>query len=189
MKNKPEDIIELFNSDYEKAVNLLFNNYYADLCKKAYRIVNDKDVAEDIVQDVFFKLWEKKLKIQIDTSLSAYLKRMVFNESISFLRKNKELLEFSDEINQNQFSDEPDYRLNQQELQAVIKEAIKKLPPKCKTVFLLSRMEELSYKEIAEHLGLSVKTVENQMGKALKLLRHSLKDYYLLFLVYFSDKF
>jgi RNA polymerase sigma-70 factor, ECF subfamily len=189
MNEKQIDIIGLFNSDFEKAVSLLFNNYYTELCRKAYCIVNDQDIAEDIVQDVFFKLWEKKSKIQIDTSLSAYLKRMVFNESISFLRKNKEFLEFSDDINQNQISDNPDYNLTQQELHAIISEAIEKLPPKCKTIFLLSRIEKLSYKEIADHLNLSVKTIENQMGKALKILRHSLKNYYLLFLVYFSDNF
>ena len=74
------------NINYE--INDLFNNHYTDLCRKALRVVNDKDISEDILQDVFFKFWQKKENINISTSLIAYLSRMVFNESISCLRKN-----------------------------------------------------------------------------------------------------
>jgi len=186
MKDNSNDIAELFNSDFNKTVEYLFNNYYTTLCRNAYRIVNNKEISEDIVQDVFFKLWDKRDKIVINTSLEAYLNRMVFNESISFLRKNKNFLEFSDEIEQSRTNHEPNNTIEQKELNTIINDAINKLPPRCKTIFLLSRIEGLTYKQIAEQLNISVKTVENQMGKALKFLRKTLKYDYLLFAIYFS---
>ncbi len=182
------NLINLFDKDFDSTVNELFESHYVLLCRKAYRIVNNKDIAEDLVQDVFFKLWENRKKIVIKTSLKAYLNRMVFNESISFLRKNKTVLEFSDEIEHQETVNETESKLGATELKDIINAAIEELPPKCKTIFLLSRMEELSYKQIAMQLGISIKTVENQMGKALKLLRGTLKHYYFLYLFYFSDK-
>jgi len=189
VSDKEEDIVDLFNGDFDKRVGDLFHAHYASLCRKAYRIVNNKQIAEDIVQDVFFKLWERRKEINIRTSLAAYLKRMAFNESISFLRKNKDLLEFSDEIELIENVDEAEKEIDKKELKVIINSAIEKLPPKCKTIFLLSRIEELTYKQIAEQLDISLKTVENHMGKALKILRGSIKNHYFLYLVYFSDKF
>ncbi len=183
-----DNILELFNSNFNNTVENLFNNHYTELCRKAYRIVNNKDLSEDLVQDVFFKLWEKRNQIVINTSLKAYLNRMVFNESISFLRKNKDLLEFSDEIEQKEINEVSAGSLEQKELQVILNSAINTLSPRCKTIFLLSRIEELTYKQIAEQLEISVKTVENQMGKALKTLRKILKYNYILFALYFSDK-
>ena len=116
MKNNSNNISELFNSDFDKTVDSLFNNYYTELCRKAYRIVNNKEISEDIVQDVFFKIWDKKEKIDIKTSLKAYLNRMVFNESISFLRKKKEAFEFSDEIEQAETNTESENKIEQEEL-------------------------------------------------------------------------
>ena len=186
MENNSNNISKLFNLDFDKTVDSLFNNHYTELCRKAYRIVNNKEISEDIVQDVFFKLWDKKEKIDIKTSLKAYLNRMVFNESISFLRKNKETFEFSDVIEQTETNPEPENKIEQEELKSIINSAINELPPRCKTIFLLSRIEALTYKQIAEQLEISVKTVENQMGKALKTLRKTLKYDYLLFVIYFS---
>ena len=186
MKNNLNNIAKLFNTDFDKTVESLFNDYYTILCRKAYRIVNNKEISEDIVQDVFFKLWDRRNKIVITNSLEAYLNRMVFNESISFLRRNKNLLEFSDEIEQSGTNHGPINTIEQKELNTIINDAINKLPPRCKTIFLLSRFEDLTYKQIAEQLNISVKTVENQMGKALKVLRKTLKYDYLLFAIYFS---
>ena len=186
MKNSLDNIIERFNSDFDNTVKRLFNDYYTELCRKAYRIVNNKEISEDIVQDVFFKLWDKRNKIVITKSLGTYLNRMVFNESISFLRKNKSFLEFSDEIEQTATNTESDNKIEHDELKSIINSAINELPARCKTIFLLSRIDELTYKQIAEQLEISVKTVENQMGKALKILRKTLRYDYLLFLIYFS---
>ncbi|MCD4832215.1 MAG: RNA polymerase sigma-70 factor [Bacteroidales bacterium] len=188
MKNSSANVHELFDDDFDKAINQLFNKYYGDLCRKAFRIINNKVISEDIVQDVFFKLWENRKKIQIQTSLKAYLNRMVFNESISYLRKNKELIDFSDEIEiEDVNTNIADKQIEQKELRNIIDSAINKLPPACKTIFLLSRINELSYKQIAEKLDISIKTVENQMGKALRILRQSIKYDFVLFAIYFSD--
>ncbi len=186
MKKISDNINHLFNSDFNETVDSLFNNYYNELCRKAYRIVNNKEISEDIVQDVFFKLWDKKDKIDIKTSLKAYLNRMVFNESISFLRKNKDFFEFSDEFEQTDINNNTDNEIEQQEIESILNSAINELPPRCKTIFLLSRIEELTYKQIAKQLEISVKTVENQMGKALKKLRKRIKYDFLLFAIYFS---
>jgi len=185
MQNNFDNIVERFNSDFDKTVEHLFNDYYTELCRKAYHIVNNKEISEDIVQDVFLKLWDKRNKIVITTSLGAYLNRMVFNESISFLRKNKSFLEFFDEIEQTETNHKPDDKIEEKELKTIINSAINGLPPRCKTIFLLSRTEELTYKQIAEQLDVSIKTVENQMGKALKLLRKTLKYDYVLFMLHF----
>ena len=188
MKNSSANVHELFDDDFDKAINQLFNKYYGDLCRKAFRIINNKVISEDIVQDVFFKLWENRKKILIQTSLKAYLNRMVFNESISYLRKNKELIDFSDEIEiEDVNTNIADKQIEQKELRNIIDSAINKLPPACKTIFLLSRINELSYKQIAEKLDISIKTVENQMGKALRILRQSIKYDFVLFAIYFSD--
>lgn len=188
MKNSSVNVHDLFDDDFDKAINQLFNEYYGDLCRKAFRIINNKVSSEDIVQDVFFKLWENRKKIQIQTSLKAYLNRMVFNESISYLRKNKELINFSDNIEiEDVNTNIADKRVEHKELRKIIDSAINKLPPACKTIFLLSRIDELSYKQIAEKLDISIKTVENQMGKALRILRQSIKYDFVLLAIYFSD--
>lgn len=188
MNNGSQNLQDLFNNNFEEAVDQLFNKYYGDLCRKAFSILNNKVISEDIVQDVFFKLWKNRKKIHIQTSIKAYLNRMVFNESISYLRKNKELIDFSDEfVVEDVDSNFADNKINQKELKSIIDNAINKLPPACKTIFLLSRIDELTYKQIAEKLDLSIKTVENQMGKALRVLRQSIKYDFVLFAIYFSD--
>ena len=188
MENCSGNLHELFDSNFDSAVDQLFKDYYGDLCRKAYRILNNKVISEDIVQDVFFKLWENRKKINIQTSLKAYLNRMVFNESISYLRKNKELIDFSHDTDiEDIHAVIPDEKIEQKDLRNIIDNAISKLPPACKTIFLLSRIDELSYKQIAETLDISVKTVENQMGKALKILRHSIKYDFVLFAFFFTD--
>jgi RNA polymerase sigma-19 factor, ECF subfamily len=188
MKNSSGNLHEFFDNNFDKAVDQLFKDYYGDLCRKAYRILNNKVISEDIVQEVFFKLWENRKKIYIQTSLKAYLNRMVFNESISYLRKNKELIDFSYDADiEDVHSVIPDEKMEQKELKNIIDNAINKLPPACKAIFLLSRIDELSYKQIAEKLEISIKTVENQMGKALKIIRHSIRYDFVLFAIFFTD--
>ncbi len=188
MLNPARNIKQYFNENFEDSVNKLFNDYYVDLCKKAFRIINNKVISEDIVQEVFFKLWMNKDKIIIKTSLKAYLHRMVFNESISYLRKNKEIFSFLEDIEIEDIDENNAEKLMEnKDIKKNIDNAINKLPPACKTIFLLSRIDELSYKQIAEKLDLSVKTVENQMGKALKILRQTITYDFAFFIIYFSD--
>lgn len=151
----------------------LFQVNYKPLCATAYRIVQDRDVAEDIIQDVFLKLWQKKDTLTINSSLKAYLFQTAINQSINYTKKYQNSLsremhfgmETGGDI--NTVSQEMDYK----ETRVRIDAAIKALPAACRTVFVLSRYEHYSYKEIARHLDISVKTVENQMTKALKHLR------------------
>lgn len=147
------------------------------VCQAVYRMVPDGNQAEDIAQEVFIKFWEKRHQLNIQSSIGAYLRRMAVNEGISYLRKQKryEVDELKPGLHDGQDSSMEEFFAGK-ELQKRIQQAIATLPPKCRLVFQLSRQEELSYKEIAQKLDISVKTVENQMGKALKTLRLLLKD-------------
>ena len=143
----------------------------------AYNIVAEDMTAEEAVQEVFLKLWQKRENINIETSVKAYLYRAVHNHCINFMNREKLKEKYQRHVSHST----PDYgrsplsELQAKELYSGILAALKLLPEKCRTVFYLSRQEELSYKEIATQLGISVKTVENQISKALKILRNELK--------------
>lgn len=160
------------------AMRHIFDDQYVNVCRAIFRFVQDPGLTEDLAQDVFVRFWEKRDAIQVDTNLGAYLRRMAVNEALAYLRKKSRYL--ADELplhlpgQQAAAADEP---LATTELAERITEAINALPPRCRVVFQLSRFEEKSYQEIADTLDISIKTVENQMGKALRLLREKLGDY------------
>ncbi len=163
----------------ESSYKELFNSWYTPLCRMIYRIIKNQDQTEDIVQDVYIKLWEKRDSLKINTSLKAYLYRAALNNAYTYLEKNKrypklsiETTDFIIPTHSNTIDD-----LKAAELETKINQTLLLLPPACREVFILSRQEEMSYKEIAETLEISVKTVENQMGKALKTFREELKMY------------
>lgn len=151
----------------------LFQLHYRALCATAYRIVQDKEIAEDIVQDVFHSLWEKRGSLQIDISLKAYLIRSTINRSINYNKKYSNTLsrELHFGMETSIDANTTEQALDFKETSGKVESAIKALPPACRSVFVLSRYEHLSYKEISRELDISVKTVENQMTKALKHLR------------------
>jgi len=162
-----------------KAFETIFRTYYQDLCNYAYQYFHDKDTVEEIVQDLFFKLWSKKETLNIRSSLRSYLYKAVYNNSMLYLReKNARNLvyEIGDDIEQN-LIDEPDIPIQTKELDQIINQTIVSMPPKVRQIFELSRQEGLRYKDIAEKLSISVKTVEANMSKALKLFRENLKKY------------
>ena len=136
-------------------------------------------IAEDIVQDVYLKFWKKHENLKPDLAAKPYLYVAVKNTSLNHIKSAKRNSNVEDEqanvifVNNETAIDKMEF----EELEQKILDAINELPPKCREVFRLSRYEELSYKEIAESLDISVKTVENQMGKALKRLRESLHTY------------
>ena len=182
-KENLSEILEKLQSDDQTILKSLFQEYYLPVCKSIYRFVKDKSTTEDIAQDVFIKFWEKRKKLNITSSVAAYLHRMGINEAISYLRRHKhfeseEVIEYS--VPNNIGSGES--KLLQSELQDNVNKAIDSLPPKCRAIFQLSRYEELTYKEIAIKLDISVKTVENQMGRALRILSIKLRGYLSLFL-------
>lgn len=173
-----KQLIMLFQSNSEKAVEILFNMYYTFLCKRVNRIINNSVMAEDIIQDVFYNFWDKRNKININTSIGSYLNRMALNAAFTYIRKvkNVNLLELNEQIEAScQVSNEGgDEKYMFREMQDKICRIIESLPPKCKLIFTMSRHEEMSNRQIAEHLSISVKTVENQMTKALRIFRTNL---------------
>ncbi len=157
----------------------LFTDHYEGLCRYAYTMVKHQPEAEDIVQRLFITLWEKRFELEILRDAKSYLYRATHNASINAAKRLKRQTGFSAlGVNDPGMAAEQssDVVLSN-ELQEQIDQAIQRLPEKCGEVFRLSRFKELSYKEIAEHLDLSVKTVENHMGKALRMMRSELADY------------
>ena len=179
-----KEILKLLKADDPGTVKQLFYQFYPFLCNTVFRILKDKALAEDLAQDTFFKFWEKRQDINIQTSLKAYLRRMAVNEALYYLRINKKFQkeEGVEPSDIGIATETVEDQLLHQELEDRISAAIKTLPPRCQEVFRLSRFDELSYKEIAAKMDISIKTVENQMGKALKLLRTALKEYMHFFL-------
>lgn len=161
------------------AFEMYFRTYYRPLSQYAYTFLNDKDEAEEVVQNTFLSLWEKRETIEIRTSLKSYLYTMVRNACLNLIKHEKIKLRHAQEqvaIGEYASHAVTDNVLGN-ELEVRIQAAIQKLPEQCRLIFKLSRFEELKYAEIAEQLNLSVKTVENQMGKALRIMREELKDY------------
>lgn len=156
----------------------LFESHYRPVCAAIHRIVGERGVTEDLAQQVFIRFWEKRESINITTSPGAYLHRMAINEALGWLRSKKN--QSHDEITATTpFEPERDAEQNylQGELEDKIRQAVDTLPPRCRAVFQLSRFEEKSYQEIADEMGISKKTVEHQMGKALRVMRELLKSY------------
>lgn len=156
----------------------IFKMHYKMLCNAANKILNDADTAEDVVQDVFVKFWSKRENMNIIHSVKSYLYRATINTSLNYLESNKKIIRLKDtEHSSESLTINSGEELSHKELKNKIDEAIDQLPPKCKVIFVLSRNEGMKYQQIADHLGISVKTVENQMGKALKMLRERLKPF------------
>lgn len=157
----------------------LYLTYFNALHRYAYTMVADKIIAEEMVHQVFWKILERKEGIQIHTSIKAYLYRSVYHECLNYFKHQKIKKAYeSNAVNQEKsYSDHTVNKLQYKELEQKVKVAINGLPEQCRTIFQLSRFEELKYAEIAHQLGLSVKTVETQMSRALKKLRVQLVDY------------
>lgn len=163
----------------KQAFEVVFRTYYALLCRYAKSMVNDSDEAEEVVQNTFYNLWNRRETIEIKGSVKAYLYKAVHNESLNKIKHKKVRQEYAIDYKHNMekaYEDSGKLVLAK-ELRQKIESAMASLPEQCGKVFKLSRLEELKYQEIAEHLNISVKTVEIHMSKALKLMREQLKDY------------
>lgn len=173
-------VIQMVKAQDEQAFEQLFKTYFKSLHAYALTILNNEAVAEEMVQQVFYKLWERKEQLDVHTSVRAYLYRSVHNESLNYLKhhsiKSKHQT-YAMQQQQNSHEHSAGEKLAGRELEQQIRQALNDLPEQCRTIFQLSRYEELKYREIADHLGLSIKTVEAQMGKALRLLRLRLADF------------
>ncbi len=173
-----EDLIALLQTDSDKAIDLIFRQYYKICHLSAIRIVKDEHIAEDLVQEVFLELWKKRGRHVINTALKAYLRRSVVNRSLNYIRDLKIKFDEEDKIPNTSSSEEGALKgLETEELEAKIHHAINGLPERCRVVFTLSRFEDMSYQQIADELNISIKTVENQISKALKILRVAVNPY------------
>lgn len=161
----------------------LFRDYFQPLCAYAFKYTKDFDSAKEIVHTVFVKVWEKRTGIDKDQNIRSYLYTSVYNRCLNHIRDSRKTVEFDDYHKETIGQDDP-ANLEAQELQAKIEAAIQSLPDRCREVFILSRYEELKYAKIAERLEISVKTVEVQISKALKLLREHLADFLTIILIF-----
>lgn len=161
--------------------------YFSRMKRFAKEYVLFDEDAENIVQDVFVLLWEKRDVLEIQVSLAPYLFSLVKNKCFDYLRRKVVVAEFKQELSIKLFALElMDYSFSSdEEIEAIVTEAVNKLPDRCRKIFIKSRVEGMKYREIAKDLNISVNTVENQMSIALKKLRVELKDYLplLLFLL------
>jgi len=167
----------------EIAYTYLVELYYERLCDYASNLARDSFRSEDIVQNVFIRMWQQREKLNFNISIKSYLYKSVYNEFVDQYRKDIAitLLEkkYIEEINSNI---EPSDNDKTERLIALVEKEIEQLPPKCKETFLLNKKEGLTYVEIAEFQNVSVGTVEKQMSKALNLIRNKIKGKLLSFL-------
>jgi RNA polymerase sigma-70 factor (family 1) len=172
-----KDIPSLISGTAE-SYEALFKNYYAPLVVYACKYVSDIDIAREIVQDFFVKLFEKRNSLSIDTSVKSYLYRSIYNCCINYFNQRNiqdKHLKNLEQIKENNVYLEEE--INTIELQQKIYEIIENLPAKCRRIFKMNRLEGLKNEEIAVQLNLSKRTVETQISKALKILRAKLTDF------------
>ena len=181
-------IMEQIRAGDQTAFDNLFRQYYRYLVVVAFRYLKDDHRAKDMVQEVFLDFWKRRDTIRIEQSIKAFLRRAVVNNCLSTLRKNQRIdLKDSPDTNIFSLQDKVDQIYEYKELEEVVEAAVRSLPERCQLIFRMSRQENLSHKEIAEKLDISTKTIENQMTKALKIIREALKKYgLLLFLLLFT---
>lgn len=156
----------------------IFNKNYAALCNYAIRYISDRSTAEDIVQSVFVQLWENDKLVELENP-DTYLLKCVRYKCIDHIRRRQKKLEvLLDKL--PEIGSEEQQSLKEEDIVPLIHYFAAQLPPKTKRVFLMSRQEGMSYKEIAQAQNVSIKTIENQMGSALKKLRILLQQHHYL---------
>jgi len=173
----------------EQVFERVFKTYFRPLHAYAQALLRDTDAAEEQVQTVFLKLWEKRAQITINTSLKSYLYKSLYYECLNFLNHEKVKMKHRERKQREMEKDRLSYTVpggegDERELRSRLEQALNLLPEKCRMVFQLSRYESLKYGEIAQRLGISVKTVEAHMGKALKTLRVELAEFLPVVLFY-----
>ncbi len=177
MQDSEPNLVERLRDKDKRAFELVFHQYYSLMKAYSMRFLDEQEDAEEVVQDVFVNFWEKCESLTPDSSIRSYLYRAVHNACLNNLKHQRVkdaykeyVIRFMTETQEFTYSPE------EVNLEERIREAINNLPPKCAQIFKLSRFEGLRYQEIADYLEISVKTVEVQMGKALKVLRERLED-------------
>lgn len=158
---------------------VLFHQYYPGLCGYAESLVGMKAVAEEVVQDVFYNIWKNRASLRIRHSLKSYLYRSVYNNSMMYLRKMRREHFMEDLSGHEPELDAPDpsQLIQLDEVTQLVSHTLESLPDRTREIFRLNRQEGMKYREIALELSISEKTVEAHMGRALKALRNTMKNY------------
>lgn len=181
-------LIEQLRNGDERAFEMLFKQHYEALCRYANGLLNDLPLAEEIVQDVFVTVWEKREKLEINVAFRPYIYKAVHNRCLNQIQHYKiRQIHQQEVLYTHSEAQHPQSGAEFNQLKTQFQKALQKLPEECGKVFRLSRENEFSYREIAEFLNISVKTVENQMGKALRIMRTELKDFLPLWWILFSS--
>jgi RNA polymerase sigma-70 factor (ECF subfamily) len=177
-----KELLSSLSKGNENALKFIYQRYWERLFISAYNFLHDKEACEDIIQEVFISLWEKRETVTITTSLPSYLFAAVRYQAFHILKKKIANAEHSVHLELQSHANETEMVLDAKELQSRLNVAVENLPEKCRNIYKLSREQHLSNKQIAENLGVSSKTVENQVTIALRKLRFVLSDLKSLFL-------
>ena len=185
-----EEIDALRKGD-KKKFETLFTKHYPPLVEYVYRIIHDREAAKDIVSEIFCQLWDERWNLDIQYSFQSYLYKMAYHKSISSLRHQvviqKYIATSTADLYFQQIIQTPEEEMDllSKDFYHYLMEAVDKLPPRCKEIFILSKIEHKSHQKIAEMLNISVKTIETQLSIALTRLRKEL-NWMLLIIVYFN---
>lgn len=160
----------------EKAFSCIFDKYWEELFLSAYRVLNDEEICKDVVQDIFIALWNRSSELEI-SNLRAYLLQAAKYQVAKFIRDNQKIDIISNSYEKIEMLCYTEQPVEYNELFGVLNQKINELPERCRQVFRMSRIDGLTNKQIGEKLDISVSTVENQISKALKFIRHELSGY------------
>lgn len=181
LSDTEQELLAAIKRGEQGALSKLFHKHYPLLLSDVYRLIKDEDTCKDIAQEVFVELWNKRETLDVHTSLRAYLRRAAVNRALNHIKTSKRMVFDDDTQNWAEAGESPENTIEihnrAENREQVLRQAIDALPEKCRLVFSLSRFDNMSHKEIAEKLGISVKTIENQITKAMKLLREALRGY------------
>jgi len=169
-KQSPNQSMVFYQKTFRKFFEVHFNSVY----KRIFFLLNNQEEAEEITQDIFISIWNRRDELSQVENWNAYLLKAATFKAIDYRRKKKEIVVYNDQLD---FADEDQDEINQsneKDRLHLLKKQIDSLPDRCQMIFKLSRYEQMSYAEIAKTLDISPKTVENQIGKALKILRKTL---------------
>lgn len=168
------ELLERLRDDQIEAFNILFTKYYQPLCSFAFSFSKNKADAEEVVSDLFYTLWKKRNDITIRTNLKAYLYTSVKYDAV---RRSSAFSQQQFEKEKSELSESPEEIMLYEELKCAYQSAFDKLPPQSHQVFKLHKIDGLKYKEVADIMGISLKTVETHMSKALGLIRKAILTY------------